>query len=76
MGPRGVSGVSAPEKDAARSVGTRTSRSRPETDATSSYIKESDVQKMSAQEYEKMSDDIMEAIRTGKFVYDLSGSAR
>jgi hypothetical protein len=31
---------------------------------------------MSAQEYEKMSDDIMEAIRTGKFVYDLSGSAR
>ena len=63
-------------KDAARSVGTRTSRSRPETDATSSYIKESDVQKMSAQEYEKMSDDIMEAIRTGKFVYDLSGSAR
>ena len=63
-------------KDAARSVGTRTSRSRPETDATSSYIKESDVQKMSAQEYEKLSDDIMEAIRTGKFVYDLSGSAR
>jgi len=63
-------------KDAARSVGTRTSRSRPETDATSSYIKESDVQKMSAKEYEKMSDDIMEAIRTGKFVYDLSGSAR
>jgi hypothetical protein len=31
---------------------------------------------MSAQEYENMSDAIMEAIRTGKFVYDLSGSAR
>ena len=63
-------------KDAARSVGTRNSRSRPETDETSSYIKESDVQKMSAREYEKYSDDIMEAIRTGKFIYDLSGSAR
>ena len=64
------------DRDAARSVETRNSRSRPETDETSSYIKESDVQKMSAKEYEKMSDDIMEAIRTGKFVYDLSGSAR
>jgi uncharacterized protein YifE (UPF0438 family) len=64
------------DRDAARSVGTRNSRSRPETDERSSYYKESDVQKMSASEYEKMSDDIMEAIRTGKFIYDLSGSAR
>jgi len=63
-------------KDAARSVDARNSRSRPETDETSSFIRESDVQKMSPQQYEKMSDDIMEAIRTGKFVYDLSGSAR
>ncbi len=31
---------------------------------------------MSAQEYEKRSDEIMEAIRTGNFVYDLSGNAR
>jgi hypothetical protein len=31
---------------------------------------------MSAVEYEKQADDIMEAIRTGKFIYDLSGSAR
>ena len=64
------------DRDAARSVGTRNSRSRPETDERSSYFKESDIQKMSASEYEKMSDDIMEAIRTGKFIYDLSGSAR
>ena len=39
-------------------------------------IKESDVQNMSAEEYEKNSDTIMEAIRSGNFVYDLSGSAR
>jgi len=27
-------------------------------------------------ENEKMSDQIMESIRTGKFIYDMSGSAR
>ena len=64
------------DKDAAKSVSTKNSRSTPQKDETSSYLKESDVQKMSAQEYEKNSDEIMEAIRSGKFVYDVSGSAR
>lgn len=64
------------DNDAARSVGARNTRSRPDAAAGSDMILESDVQKMSAQEYEKRSDEIMEAIRTGKFVYDLSGSAR
>ena len=63
-------------KDAAKSVSTKNSRSTPQKDEASSYLKESDVQKMSAQEYEKNSDEIMEAIRSGKFVYDVSGSAR
>ena len=63
-------------KDAAKSVDTRNSRSKPQDDETSSYIRESQVQKMSPQEYEKRSDEIMEAIRTGKFIYDVSGSAR
>ena len=31
---------------------------------------------MSADEYEKNSDKIMEAIRSGNFIYDISGSAR
>ena len=62
-------------KDAASSVDTR-GRSKPTQDETSSYYKESMVAKMSAAEYEKAADDIMEAIRTGKFIYDLSGSAR
>jgi hypothetical protein len=31
---------------------------------------------MSTREYEKNQDKIMEAIRTGKFVYDISGGAR
>ena len=64
------------DKDAARSVNARNSRSKPDTSNGSRSILESEVQKMSAQEYEKSSDDIMEAIRTGNFVYDLSGNAR
>jgi len=64
------------DKDAARSVNARNSRSKPDTSDGSKAILESEVQKMSAQEYEKSSDEIMEAIRTGNFVYDLSGNAR
>ena len=62
-------------RDAAKSVATRDSRSRPD-DTQKAAITESQVAKMSAREYEERSDEIMEAIRTGSFVYDLSGSAR
>jgi len=67
---------SSASNDAAKSVNTRNSRSRPDATENSSAILESQVNKMSAQEYERRSDEIMEAIRTGNFVYDLSGSAR
>jgi hypothetical protein len=67
---------SVSSKDAARSVGTRNERSKPQSDAMGNVIKESEVQKMSPQEYERNADNIMEAIRTGNFIYDLSGSAR
>ena len=63
-------------KDAAKAVGTKNSRSKPQSDESVTYLKESQVQKMSPQEYEKNSDEIMEAIRSGKFIYDVSGSAR
>jgi DNA repair exonuclease SbcCD ATPase subunit len=62
--------------NAAEMVDTRATRNRPTAEDTSGVIKESDVQKMSATQYEKNQDTIMEAIRSGKFVYDLSGSAR
>ena len=62
-------------KNAAASITTK-GRSKPTENETSSYIRESQVAKMSAAEYEKKADEIMEAIRTGKFVYDLSGNAR
>ena len=64
------------DKAAAKSVSTKDSRSKPQENETSTYLKESEVQKMSAQEYEKRSDEIMEAIRSGKFIYDISGSDR
>jgi len=63
-------------KSAAEAVSTKNARTKPQDSDASSHIKESDVQKMSPQEYEKQSDEIMEAIRSGKFIYDLSGSAR
>ena len=63
-------------KDAARSVNSRNSRTQPDTDSDGIVFKESVVNKMTAAQYEKAADDIMEAIRTGKFIYDMSGSAR
>ena len=65
-----------PSKDAAKAVNTKGQRSEPQSNDSKNFIKESDVQAMSAEEYEKKADTIMEAIRSGKFIYDLSGSAR
>ena len=62
--------------DAARSVGRRSGRSAPDTESKVGVFSESQVSKMSASQYEKLSDEIMESIRTGKFVYDMSGNAR
>ncbi len=64
------------DNSAAKSVDTAKSRSKPQSDESSTYLRESQVQKMTPQEYEKKSDEIMEAIRSGKFIYDVSGSAR
>jgi hypothetical protein len=63
-------------KDAARSVDSRSSRDEPKVDGKEGTFTESQVAKMTTQQYEKASDQIMEAIRTGKFIYDMSGSAR
>tara|TARA_R100001086_G_scaffold249749_1_gene190709 strand:- start:3014 stop:3889 length:876 start_codon:yes stop_codon:yes gene_type:complete len=73
---KGISKKKSSGKDAAKSVQTKTSRSKPQDDERSTYLRESEVQRMSAHEYEQHSEEIMEAIRSGKFVYDVSGSAR
>ncbi len=63
-------------KSAASEVKAKSTRSVPDSEGVSNKILESAVQKMSATEYEKRADEIMEAIRSGNFVYDLSSSAR
>jgi uncharacterized protein YifE (UPF0438 family) len=73
---RNIGKKKSTSKDAAFATNTKTSRTKPQTSDESSYLKESQVQKMSSQEYEKRADEVMEAIRTGKFIYDVSGSAR
>jgi len=72
----GKKSKSKSDKGAAEAVAPKDKRSKPQTDEASTYLKESDVDKMSAHEYEKHADEIMDAIRSGKFIYDLSGSAR
>ena len=67
---------SSGSKDAAKAVSKTNTRSEPSGEQQAGSIKESAVQKMSAQQYEKNAEAIMEAIRTGKFIYDVSGNAR
>ena len=60
---------------AAKAIATKSKTSVSETSNAVTF-KESAVEKMSTQEYEKKSEQIMEAIRSGNFVYDISGNAR
>lgn len=63
------------EREAAK--GVRTTRgSSPDATGDSNVIRESDVEKMSAREYERRQEEIVAAIQAGRFVYDLSGAAR
>jgi hypothetical protein len=62
-------------KEAASTI-TRRTKTDVDVDDANEVIRESDVAKMSAKEFEARSDDINKAIRSGKFVYDVSGNAR
>jgi hypothetical protein len=64
------------DKSAAMEVGTKSARTKVDSTESGKKILESAVQKMSSAQYEKQADVIMEAIRSGNFVYDISGSAR
>ena len=65
----------AKTKAAAKTV---TKRSRTEVDLADAngMIRESEVAKMSDKEFEERSNEINAAMRSGKFVYDVTGSAR
>jgi ribosomal protein S13 len=63
-------------KKAAASTVSKGTRTSIDAKGVSGQIKESDVAKMSAKEFESRQDDISEAMRSGKFIYDISGAAR
>ena len=73
---KGITKNVVSKNEAAKSVNPKTQRSEPATKDTKNVFKESQVEKMSAQQYEKNAEAIMESIRSGKFIYDVSGSAR
>ena len=73
-------GISKPkktssDKNAATAVNVR-SKTSPVSDDTKNQWSESQVEKMTDKEYAKNSEAIMESIRAGKFIYDISGAAR
>ena len=59
------------EKAAAASVRTKNTTA-PEADESDKYIRESQVAAMSIKEYEKRQEEILDAQRNGKFIYDMS----
>ena len=61
---------------AAASVVDKGSKTKVDPTEMSDTIKESDIAKMTDQQYEKNADKINEAHRAGKIIYDLSGNAR
>lgn len=64
------------KKAAASDVRAKSGRTNIDANDAGGKIKESWVNKLTAAEYEKNEDKIMEAIREGNFVYDMSGGAR
>ena len=62
---------SSADKGAAASITTKRTTS-PNHEESSNYLRESQVAKMSMKEYEKRAEEIFEAQRQGKFIYDMS----
>lgn len=63
-------------KDAARSVNTRSERNAPSATNTEGVFSESQVDKMTIQQYEANEEAIVASMRNGTFIRDLSGGAR
>jgi len=63
-------------KKAAASPVARRSKTEVDVADSSNTIRESEVAKMTDKEFEERVDEINKAMRTGKFVYDVSGNAR
>ena len=66
----------AEKRKAAAKTVKKGSKAKIEAEETAGSYTESQIAKMSAKEYENQEEAITNAIRSGKFIYDLSGSAR
>ena len=62
--------------DAAKAVTTKGGSTPSDSASSSDTIKESDVARMTSQEYSANEEAIANAIRSGNFEYDVSGAAR
>tara|TARA_R110000764_G_scaffold79832_1_gene158789 strand:+ start:1381 stop:2250 length:870 start_codon:yes stop_codon:yes gene_type:complete len=69
------SDYAAKRRAAAKTV-KKGSKAKIDAEETAGSYTESQIAKMSAKEYENQEEAITNAIRSGKFIYDLSGSAR
>jgi len=63
-------------KKAAAGMVSRTSKTKLDAEEAGGQIRESDVAKMSNKEFGDREDEINKAMSSGKFVYDITGSAR
>ena len=63
-------------KKAAASTVTKRSKTEVDVADANGTIRESEVAKMTDKEFEERADEINKAMRSGKFVYDVSGNAR
>ena len=58
------------------SLVNKTSKTEVDAEELADTIKESDVEKMSDADFARNADKINTAIRSGKFIYDVSGNRR
>ena len=73
---KGIKKKRKSSKSAAQNVSVKGGSQPSDNASIGESIKESDVAKMTAQEYEANEESIANAIRSGSFVYDISGAAR
>ena len=69
---KGITKKAAKTEDKAAATSVKAKGSTPEADDSKKMIRESEVEKMSIKEYEKRADEIMEAQRSGNFIYDIT----
>jgi len=68
---KGIVNKKENKSDKAAATSVKAKGATPEADDSKNTIRESEVAKMSIKEYEKRADEIMDAQRSGNFIYDM-----